>query len=81
MAKSAEVKLAIFGRAGVGKSGMSAVRFFSAACHQVTFCSLCADELFVQKDSCDLILVRKVRIRPGVLSFLLSMLFSPGPPQ
>lgn len=79
MAKSAEVKLAIFGRAGVGKSGMS--HFFSSACHQVTFCSLCADKLFVQKDSCDLILVREVRIRPGVLSSLVSTLFSPGSPE
>lgn len=71
MAKSAEVKLAIFGRAGVGKSGtFDFWFFFNSARHQVTFCSLCADKLFIKKGISDLLLVREVGIRPGILSSL-----------
>lgn len=56
---------------------------FPSACHQVTFYSLCAAlyKLFVQKDSCELVLVREVRIRPGLLSSLLFILLSPGSPN
>lgn len=48
---------------------------FSSACLWVTFCSLCADKLFIKKDISDL-LVREAGVRPGILLSL--ELFSPG---
>lgn len=70
MAKSAEVKLAIFGRAGVGKSGMFDF-WFSFCLHLGNFFwFLCADKLFIKRNISDLLLVREVGITPGMLSSL-----------